>query len=107
MPVPGKKQPRPSATFFSRQYSSFKSVSSMQESLGNWITNIVLANEKINKFKNKQDCDSIGGLQAGPKRISGLGVISNFSIRRSRILIKLEIDLSQIFFGGRPATPRY
>ena len=26
----------------------------MQESLGNWITNIVLANKKINKFKNKQ-----------------------------------------------------
>jgi hypothetical protein len=44
-------------------------------------------------------------LQAGPQRISGLGVISNFSIRRSRILKKLEIDLSQIFFGGRPATP--
>lgn len=55
MPVPGKKHPRPSATFFSRQYSSFKSLSSMQESLGNWITNIVLANKKINKFKNKQE----------------------------------------------------
>ena len=27
----------------------------MQESLGNSITNIVLANEKINKFKNKQE----------------------------------------------------
>ena len=55
MPVPGKKHPRPSATFFSRQYSSFKSLSSMQESLGNWITNIVLFNKKINKFKNNQE----------------------------------------------------